>query len=128
MTRDECVKVLQALWRYKDCEYSEHEVREALEIAINEITRYNSLYKTRPEIMDWQTAGWIPVNKRLPETTGRYLAYIVNKHDDRLRYIMTCDYLLNNYWHWYPDDEDASDNVVAWQPLPAPYKVESEGK
>ena len=39
MTRDECVKVLQALWRYKDCEYSEHEVREALEIAIQALKK-----------------------------------------------------------------------------------------
>ena len=34
MTRKEAIKVLQALWRYKDCGYSEYEIRESLEIAI----------------------------------------------------------------------------------------------
>lgn len=71
---------------------------------------------------------WIPVNERLPENSGRYLAYIVNEHDDKLQYIMTCEYLVDGYWNWYPDDECASDNVIAWMPLPKPYKVESEDK
>ena len=69
---------------------------------------------------------WIPVSERLPENSGRYLAYIVNKHDDKLQYIMTCDYSVDGYWNWFPDDECASDNVVAWMPLPQPYKGESE--
>ena len=30
MTRKEVIKVLQALWRYKDCGYSEYEIRESL--------------------------------------------------------------------------------------------------
>jgi uncharacterized protein (UPF0212 family) len=34
MTREECIKVLQALWRYKDCGYSENEIRESLDMAI----------------------------------------------------------------------------------------------
>ena len=34
MTREECKDVLQALWRYKDCGYSENEIRESLEMAI----------------------------------------------------------------------------------------------
>ena len=34
MTRKEVIKVLQALWRYKDCGYSEYEIRESLEMAI----------------------------------------------------------------------------------------------
>lgn len=72
---------------------------------------------------------WIPVSERLPETNGRYLAYIVNKHDDKLKYIMTCEYsLADGYWNWFPDDECASDNVIAWMPLPEPYKAESGDK
>ena len=34
MKREECIKVLQALWRYKDCGYSENEIRESLDMAI----------------------------------------------------------------------------------------------
>ena len=69
---------------------------------------------------------WIPVSKRLPEKRGRYLAYIVGKYDTDYQYIMTCEYFESDLWCWFPDDECASDNVVAWMPLPEPYKAESE--
>lgn len=73
-----------------------------------------------------QPTAWVPVSERLPEKDGRYLGYIVNKHDTRIQYIMTVDFdlydpLYNNY-HFTPSDECASDNVVAWMPLPEPYE------
>lgn len=72
---------------------------------------------------------WIPVSERLPEKSGRYLAHIVNKHDAKLQYIMTCEYSADGYWNWFPDDECASDNVIAWMPLPPCYAPqESEDK
>lgn len=69
---------------------------------------------------------WIPVSERLPEKDGRYLAYIINQFDDKLRYIMTCEYLVGDFNGWCPDDECSSNNVVAWMPLPEEYKPESE--
>ena len=69
---------------------------------------------------------WIPVSERLPEKSGRYLAYIVNEYDNELQYSMTCEYFTDGPFHWFPDDECASDNVIAWMPLPEPYKAESE--
>ena len=77
---------------------------------------------------------WIPVSERLPEESGRYLTYIVNEYDEELQYIMTADYIarptpIEGLSPWYVDDECASDNVVAWQPLPEPYKKgEADGK
>ena len=68
---------------------------------------------------------WIPVSERLPEKTGRYLTYIINKYDNKLQYIMTCDY-TNKYWT--PDDECASDNVVAWMELPERYMEGTDEK
>ena len=70
---------------------------------------------------------WIPVSERLPEESGRYLTYIVNEYDKKLQYIMTADYIsrptpIEGLSPWNVDDECASDNVVAWQPLPEPYK------
>ena len=73
------------------------------------------------------TQKWIPVSERLPEKNGKYLAYIINKKDTNLQYIMTCEYYEGDLWNWFPDDDCASDNVVAWMPLPEPYKTESEG-
>lgn len=76
------------------------------------------------EIYDIEYQRWIPVSERLPENDGRYLTYIINKHDDKLQYIMTCDYSVDGYGEWFPDAESASDNVVAWMPLPKSYKAE----
>lgn len=75
---------------------------------------------------------WIPANVP-PKESGRYLTYIVNEYDEKLQYIMTADYIarptpIDGLSPWNVDDECASDNVVAWQPLPEPYKAESEDK
>ena len=76
-----------------------------------------------PSVSTEKTGRWIPVSERLPKTDGRFLAYIENPYDSQLSYMMVCDYISNT---WCPDDETASSNVVAWMPLPQPYKVESE--
>lgn len=31
MTREEIIKIVQAMWKYKDCGYSEYEIRKALD-------------------------------------------------------------------------------------------------
>lgn len=77
-----------------------------------------------PSVTPKEKTGWIPVSERLPETDGRFLTYIENPYDSQLSYIMICDYIRQT---WCPDDECASSNVVAWMPLPEPYKAESEG-
>jgi hypothetical protein len=66
---------------------------------------------------------WIPVSERLPETDGTYLTYIENPYDNELSYVMICNYINPK---WFPVDETASSNVIAWMPLPQPYKAESE--
>ncbi len=67
---------------------------------------------------------WIPVSERLPKKSGKYLAYIVNPYDEKLQYSMTCHYSakINS---WFPDDETASANVIAWMPLPEPLESEN---
>ena len=65
---------------------------------------------------------WIPVSDGLPEKEGRYLTTIFNV----VTYIMVCDYHPYSRC-WCPDDECASDNVIAWMPLPESYGAESEG-
>lgn len=76
--------------------------------------------------------GWIPVERALPEENGRYIAYhhkwsdgkYLPKFDDEeiriLRYI-------NGDWRYprYCDTEAENDchhEVLAWQPLPLPFK------
>ena len=65
---------------------------------------------------------WIPVAERLPEKDGRYLCTIQNKYAPEVVGVMVCDYWnFESKHYWSPDDQVASDNVIAWAPLPAPY-------
>lgn len=62
---------------------------------------------------------WIPVSERLPQKNGHYLCTVTKpQYIDRI-------YVRLNYWcgRWYGCSRG---EVVAWMPLPEPYKVESE--
>lgn len=54
---------------------------------------------------------WIPVSERLPEKYGDYLVSTSNG------WVVT-DYYASYGW----DDNSDKDYVVAWMPLPEPYK------
>lgn len=60
---------------------------------------------------------WIPVTERLPEEKGLYLVSVKNDHNRR--YSKTC-------WFHGGDNWFARQDVLAWMPLPKPYKAESE--
>ena len=65
------------------------------------------------------TQKWIPVSERLPEEKGFYLVSVKNEHNRR--YSKSCWFYGNGNWF-------ARQEVIAWMPLPEPYKVESEDK
>ena len=65
-----------------------------------------------------QEPKWIPVTEGLPKKDGLYLVSVKNDH--LRRYSKTCWYSNKN---WF-----ARQDVVAWMPLPQPYKAESEDK
>ena len=56
---------------------------------------------------------WIPVSERLPEETGYYLT-------TTMYHKVFCDF-------WEEDHFYRTEEVIAWMPLPEPYKAESEG-
>ena len=58
-----------------------------------------------------EQARWIPVSERLPEDDGLYLVYTEEQP-------FVCP---------FEDGEFFIDEVIAWMPLPQPYKAESEG-
>ena len=55
--------------------------------------------------------GWIPVSERLPEKSGQYLVTVKK------------GYMLLGLWCGIKDDWI---NVIAWMPLPEPYKKKME--
>lgn len=65
------------------------------------------------EVLNKLNWWWIPVSERLPEKNGQYLV-TVNK-----------GYMLLGLWCGIKDDWI---NIIAWMPLPEPYKAESEDK
>ena len=64
---------------------------------------------------------WIPVSERLPEENDHCLCCDEDGY-------MTIGYVLKWSKEWCFDDDDIDLDVVAWMPLPTPYKAESEGK
>lgn len=60
--------------------------------------------------------GWVSVTERLPDKDGLYLVSVKNDHERR--YSKTCWYSNKN---WF-----ARQDVVAWMPLPEPYRAGRE--
>ncbi len=56
--------------------------------------------------------GWIPVNERLPEKDGYYITSTFYGE-------VYCDY-------WNENRFERTETVIAWLPLPKPYKAEEE--
>ena len=75
---------------------------------------------------------WIPVSKRLPEEDREVLIFTKDKEINKAYH--TLKEWSDTQWEWfvfgtlgysltYSDDE-----VLAWQPLPEPYKAEKGGE
>lgn len=122
MTREETIKGLKSLVevrrKYFDMQTMKDEI-ECLDMAI--------------KALEQQKAKWIPMTERLPKKSGTYLVtmrvkpFCIAKNFDKPRYnITTYAYYFKRENQWTPDDEWEDDEIVAWMPLPEPYKPESE--
>lgn len=70
-----------------------------------------------------EQTSWIPVSERLPESDEQYHTFLVT---DRKGKVTLSEFYLSikdkkPYWSGMID-------VIAWMPLPEPYKAESEDK
>ena len=69
---------------------------------------------------------WIPCSERLPAAGRRYLVIAVWKDGDFKKHsIYTFVFGTDGLWHSH-NYEPVSCEVIAWQPLPEPYKPEQQ--
>lgn len=89
------------------------------------MTPMSRLYMVRSEISALPSAdaaqGWIPCSERLPNVSDDYLCTIPLDADEIYTRVLTF-----HKGRFYEDDDEWGatyyDDVLAWMPLPAPYK------
>ena len=126
MTKDDAIFTME----YFKLHFAKREAVEAFDMAIKALEQ-----------------KWIPVSERLPDNTDPVSITWVN-HDPESYYadikdksFIATGHYCNGRWWWYSVtcqdylneygrcDVDAMDDaieVIAWMPLPEPYKAESE--
>lgn len=89
--------------------------KKKYEEKLSELINKND-YKT-----EQPTGGWIPVSERLPE---RYKEVIVTDIETSDAY--QTQYIGNGYWDC--DNGTFKNRIIAWMPLPEPYKTSNSAK
>lgn len=105
MTKDEVIEIVCAAF---DCWYGEYSYIEdwSKEFAARDMVLYAFEHEQK----------WISVGKQLPETDGMYLVTTTGTHND-----------VVDIAYYYKDiGFHKASRVLAWMPLPEPYKAESE--
>ena len=101
--------------------------RRALEEAISAISDYKKMQEISLDLAFENDelinkSRWIPVSERLPKKNV-WVLVTVEQSGKRFQEIMR----RNNYIEvWTDNIDNYTDEITAWQPLPEPYKVESE--
>ena len=73
-------------------------------------------------------AGWIPCSEKLPTRYCHCLVTRRNEYEDGFDTGVREDtYVeIEGIWDWQSKHEGLIDEIIAWQPLPAPYKEKGE--
>lgn len=80
MTKEEALQVLRAMWRYKECGYSEDEIREALDIAIAAVEELHNVGKYQEIIQIYN--DWNKVNNFTYNLAMQAIGEIIKRTDD----------------------------------------------
>ena len=109
----------------------------------NDCMMYDDLSRMLDELIAENKGEWIPVSERLPEYGVEVLCTVRemcdfpddNEYDVPLTFIAQGHYINHEqkiFRGWYikvrPDCSMGTDKVIAWMPLPEPYKAEKGGE
>ena len=83
-----------------------------------QVKQYHAWIDAQPTV----EPKWIPVSEKLPETKGTYL---VSTEFENYVFVETAYYQEGKFLN---DDELVCEGVLAWMPLPEPYKEIADGK
>ena len=139
ISRQEAIRAIEALQRPIMREESNY-----YQFKFSGMSEAREAVENLPSVSPQQKVEkWIPVNERLPEKGGDYLVTQKTSFSDYV-YESVASYALNLHdvdeydfadkkrpgWHEYDPEWGYRelDDVVAWMPLPDPYKAESEDK
>ena len=81
----------------------------------------NVIKKFVQEVAEEYNGGWIPCSERLPEEYGEYIVWWTDI--TKSKYYEIVEYEPSNGWIGdIPQAVEGKYSVIAWQPLPEPYK------
>lgn len=120
---------------------NDNDLHKATQLAFDDCMEIiNKLAEKYRDVPDTNAGKWIPVSEKLPDDyDNRFYMCIVENHEEDLP--MFCQYAEDygfGYWNdiydedslgflnseFKTNDELGYEKVIAWQPLPEPYKGE----
>lgn len=112
MTREEAIQMLRL---YEVNDVGEGELK----------TWYNGIDKDMRKALDMAIEAlskqyWIPISERLPNEQESVNVTVVDDHGDNEWRYTTTAWRINDIW--ISDNDLVMGTVVAWAPLPKPYK------
>ena len=113
-------KILEKLEELQNNLLSQTEGDAVLQVGVINGVMYSR--KIVQEVTEEYNGGWIPCSERLPEAGKRYLVSAIWKDKDfEKSAVYDAVYGSDGLWHSY-NYEPVSYKVIAWQPLPEPFK------
>ena len=99
------------------------ELYEAMDMAMLAIQYVDRAHVLLNKALKEEEGTWIPCNVKLPKKEGSVLASIETRYEDYIsHYVAKVWWNGSSWWHNYHKKVDDIDFVLAWMPLPEPYK------